>query len=57
MRYTIQVDPPIHPAFWTPGETPHWHFCVWANSPEAALAVMKHSECRNMPMRVVPSLG
>jgi hypothetical protein len=60
MRYTIQVDPPIAPELWSPqyeGDLPHWHFSVEAASPDAAMAVMQMSECKNMPMRIVPPLG
>jgi hypothetical protein len=59
-RYTVQIDPPIHPAFWPaayPGDVPRWHFSVEAASPAMAIAIMRRGYCKDMPMRVVPPLG
>ena len=45
--HTVQVDPPIALELWHPqypGDVPHWHFLVEAESPDAAVKMVQSGD-------------
>jgi hypothetical protein len=56
--YAIELLPPLGAAAWQPqfpGDTPKWHFNVFAMSAQAALETMEQAYPA-WPKRVVPGL-